>query len=153
MRCRRGKIIKEAKVASDPCVLATFFKGLGFPVTRIGFEAGPCRIGCTRVLGKPDSTWCFWRPATSRQRCQRWWSRPTAKMRVGLRSSYAWAGTRAVHVKYSQTGKQNSTKKASPGNSRVRRWRVIIPFRDQRGAAAQGPSGAVVRRDRRIFVP
>ena len=36
-----GKIIKEAKVASDPCVLATFFKGLGFPVTRIGFEAGP----------------------------------------------------------------------------------------------------------------
>ena len=36
-----GKIIKEAKIASDPCVLATFFKGLGFPVTRIGFEAGP----------------------------------------------------------------------------------------------------------------
>ena len=51
-----GKITKEAKIASDPCVLATFFKGLGFPVTRIGFEAGPCRIGCTRVLGKPDST-------------------------------------------------------------------------------------------------
>jgi len=36
-----GKIIKEAKIASDPCVLATFFKGLGFAVTRIGFEAGP----------------------------------------------------------------------------------------------------------------
>ena len=36
-----GKITKEAKIASDPCVLATFFKGLGFPVTRIGFEAGP----------------------------------------------------------------------------------------------------------------
>jgi transposase len=36
-----GKIIKEAKVASDPCVLLTFFKELGFPVTRIGLEAGP----------------------------------------------------------------------------------------------------------------
>src|SRR5215471_5875495 len=88
-----GKIVKEAKVATDPHVLVTFFKGLGFPVTRIGLEAGPCRIGCTRVSRKPDSSWCFWRPATSRQRCQRWWSRPTARMRVGLRSSSVWAGS------------------------------------------------------------
>jgi transposase len=36
-----GKIVKEAKVATDPHVLVTFFKGLGFPVTRIGLEAGP----------------------------------------------------------------------------------------------------------------
>ena len=36
-----GKIVKEAKVATDPQVLVTFFKGLGFPVTRIGLEAGP----------------------------------------------------------------------------------------------------------------
>jgi hypothetical protein len=34
-----------------------------------------------------------WRPATSRQRCQRWWSRPTARMRVGLRSSSVWVGS------------------------------------------------------------
>ena len=36
-----GKIVKEAKVASDPHVLARCIKGLGFPVTRIGLEAGP----------------------------------------------------------------------------------------------------------------
>jgi transposase len=36
-----GKIVKEAKVTTDPHVLVTFFKGLGFPVTRIGLEAGP----------------------------------------------------------------------------------------------------------------
>jgi hypothetical protein len=39
-----GKIVKEAKVGSDPHVLASFFKGLGFPVPCIGLEAGaPCR--------------------------------------------------------------------------------------------------------------
>jgi transposase len=36
-----GKIVKEAKVTTDPHVLITFFRGLGFPVTRIGLEAGP----------------------------------------------------------------------------------------------------------------
>jgi len=36
-----GKIAEEAKVMTDPQVLVTFFKGLGFPVTRIGLEAGP----------------------------------------------------------------------------------------------------------------
>src|SRR5499427_4501729 len=37
----RGKIVKEAKVASEPEALVCFFKELGFPVDRIGFEAGP----------------------------------------------------------------------------------------------------------------
>ena len=36
-----GKIVKEAKVTTDPQVLVTFFKGLGFPMTRFGLEAGP----------------------------------------------------------------------------------------------------------------
>ena len=36
-----GKIVKEAKVPSDPEALVLFFKALGFPVTRIGLEAGP----------------------------------------------------------------------------------------------------------------
>ena len=34
----RGKIVKEAKVASEPEALVYFFKELGFPVNRIGFE-------------------------------------------------------------------------------------------------------------------
>ena len=37
----RGKIVKEAKVASEPEALVYFLKKLGFPVNRIGFEAGP----------------------------------------------------------------------------------------------------------------
>jgi transposase len=37
----QGKIVKEAKVTSEPEALICFFKGLGFPVKRIGLEAGP----------------------------------------------------------------------------------------------------------------
>src|SRR5262245_30052439 len=37
----RGKIVKEAKVASEPEALVCFFKELGVPVNRIGLEAGP----------------------------------------------------------------------------------------------------------------
>ena len=37
----QGRIVKEAKVASEPEALVRFFKGLGFPVRRIGLEAGP----------------------------------------------------------------------------------------------------------------
>jgi transposase len=37
----QGKIVKEAKVTSEPETLVCFFKGLGFPVKRIGLEAGP----------------------------------------------------------------------------------------------------------------
>jgi transposase len=36
-----GKIVREAKVASEPEVLIDFFRQLGLPVTRIGLEAGP----------------------------------------------------------------------------------------------------------------
>lgn len=37
----KGKIVKEAKVPSDPDALVAFFRPLGFPVARIGLEAGP----------------------------------------------------------------------------------------------------------------
>src|SRR6266851_8328852 len=36
-----GRIVREAKVASEPDVLIGWFRGLGFAVTRIGLEAGP----------------------------------------------------------------------------------------------------------------
>jgi len=36
-----GRIVREAKVASEPEALAGFFAGLGLAVTRIGLEAGP----------------------------------------------------------------------------------------------------------------
>ena len=37
----QGKIVKEAKVLSEPEALVSFFKRLGFPMKRIGLEAGP----------------------------------------------------------------------------------------------------------------
>jgi transposase len=37
----QGKILKEAKVASEPEDLVAFFETLGFAVRRIGLEAGP----------------------------------------------------------------------------------------------------------------
>jgi hypothetical protein len=36
-----GKIVREAKVASEPEALVGFFAQLGVQVTRIGLEAGP----------------------------------------------------------------------------------------------------------------
>ena len=36
-----GKIIRETKVASEPEALIEWFAALGFPVARIGLEAGP----------------------------------------------------------------------------------------------------------------
>jgi transposase len=36
-----GKVIREAKVASEPEALIAWFANLGLPVTRIGLEAGP----------------------------------------------------------------------------------------------------------------
>ena len=36
-----GRIVREAKVASEPEVLINWFGGLGFTVARIGLEAGP----------------------------------------------------------------------------------------------------------------
>lgn len=37
----KGRILKEAKVGSEPDALVSFFERLGFPVKRIGLEAGP----------------------------------------------------------------------------------------------------------------
>ena len=36
-----GRIVKEAKISSEPAVLVAFFEALGFAVKRIGLEAGP----------------------------------------------------------------------------------------------------------------
>ena len=36
-----GRIVREAKVASEPEALVAWFRGLGFEIARIGFEAGP----------------------------------------------------------------------------------------------------------------
>ena len=37
----KGKIVREAKVGSDPAALVAFLQELGFAIERIGLEAGP----------------------------------------------------------------------------------------------------------------
>ncbi len=36
-----GKVVREAKVASEPEALVGFLRGLGLPIARVGLEAGP----------------------------------------------------------------------------------------------------------------
>jgi transposase len=36
-----GRIVREAKVASEPEILIGWFRGLELEMTRIGLEAGP----------------------------------------------------------------------------------------------------------------
>lgn len=36
-----GRVVREAKVASEPEALIAWFRGLGTEVARIGLEAGP----------------------------------------------------------------------------------------------------------------
>jgi transposase len=36
-----GRMVREAKVSSEPDALLTWFRGLGLAVARIGLEAGP----------------------------------------------------------------------------------------------------------------
>ena len=43
-----GRIVREAKVTSEPETLTAWFKSLGFALSRIGREAGPtsqCMLG------------------------------------------------------------------------------------------------------------
>ena len=36
-----GKVVREAKVASEPEALVAFLRGLGLTIARVGLEAGP----------------------------------------------------------------------------------------------------------------
>ena len=54
----QGKIVREAKVASEPEALLAFFGSLGFAVKRIGLEAGHCRVSMMMMMrdAVPDRT-------------------------------------------------------------------------------------------------
>ena len=72
-----GRILREAKVASEPEALVAWFRGLGLKVTRIGLEAGPLsqwlhaglsEAGLEAVLlGRSTAP-----TGTPRRRCRRW---------------------------------------------------------------------------------
>ena len=53
----QGKIVREAKVASEPESLVAFFGSLGFAVKRNGLEAGHCRVSMMMMRDAvPDRT-------------------------------------------------------------------------------------------------
>jgi transposase len=50
-----GKVLREAKIASEPDALVIWFRGLGFVLERIGMEAGWL---CQRILAHfADEFW------------------------------------------------------------------------------------------------
>ena len=55
-----GRIVREAKVASEPEALVAWFRGLGIDVTRVGLEAGPLSqwlFGAMREAGLAASVY------------------------------------------------------------------------------------------------
>ena len=54
----QGKIVRDAKVASEAESLVAFFGSLGFAVKRIGLEAGHCRVSMMMMMrdAVPDRT-------------------------------------------------------------------------------------------------
>jgi len=43
-----GRIVREAKVASEPAALIAWFREIGLGMAEIGLEAVRCRSGCMR---------------------------------------------------------------------------------------------------------
>ena len=81
-----GRIVREAKLASEPDILIGWFRGLGLAVTRIGLEAGPLPSGCMRASGMRDWRSNCSRPGTSGMRSRRCRSRPIGRTRAALPS-------------------------------------------------------------------
>ena len=56
-----GKIVKEAKMSSEPATLVAFFKALGFAVKRIGRMVGmspPVQVSRTpAMMSRPRAGW------------------------------------------------------------------------------------------------
>ena len=77
-----GRIVREAKVASEPEVLIRWFGGLGIAVARIGLEAGPLSqwlYAGMRDAGLPVE---LLETGTCAMRSRQCRSRPIARMRA-----------------------------------------------------------------------
>src|SRR5882762_4299207 len=81
-----GRIVREAKVASEPETLIEWFRGLGIAVTRIGLEAGPLSQWLYAGMGMRDWRSNCSRPGMSGTHSRRCRSRPIGRTRVALPS-------------------------------------------------------------------
>ena len=61
-----GKVVREAKVASEPEALVAFLRGLELPVARVSaWRPARCSNGFTTACARPASRRCCWRRAMS----------------------------------------------------------------------------------------
>ena len=62
-----GKVIREAKVPSQPGALVGFFQNSIGHRGALAWRPAPCRSGCTPAWRPQASTWCSWKRGTSRR--------------------------------------------------------------------------------------
>ena len=68
-----GRVVREARVASDPTALVGWFHRLGVELGRIGLEAGPLSQWLYARCGRRGLLWSCWRRgtyATPSRRCR-----------------------------------------------------------------------------------
>ena len=71
-----GRVLREAKVASEPEALVAFLCGLDVTVVRVGLEADPCRSGSTTGCMRRSLRPCCWKRGTSKRRCNQFGAGP-----------------------------------------------------------------------------
>jgi hypothetical protein len=59
-----GRIVREAKVASEPEALVAFLAGCGHRLAASAWRRGRCRSGSTRGWSRRDCRRSSWRPGT-----------------------------------------------------------------------------------------
>ena len=88
-----GKIVREARAASEPDALIAFFAECGMKMERVGLEACSLTAWLNTALTEAAIPGYVLRRARQRLPWAQCRTRPTATMRVGSRRSCAPAGT------------------------------------------------------------
>ena len=81
-----GRIVREAKVVSEPEILIGWFHGLELAMTRIGLEAGPLSQWLYAGMRERDWPSSCSRPGTCATHSRQCRSRPIARTRAASRS-------------------------------------------------------------------
>jgi transposase len=81
-----GRIVREAKVASEPEALIGWLRGLGLDLARVGLEAGPLSQWLYVAMRDAGLAAELLRPGTYGMLSRRCRSRPTAPTRAGSHS-------------------------------------------------------------------
>ena len=87
-----GKVIREAKVASEPEVLVAFLRGLGVAIARVGLEAGPLSQWLYDGLTKAGFDVVLLETRHVKAALSAMAIKTDRRDARGSRSCYAWAG-------------------------------------------------------------